>query len=166
MAMASRKIERRLVVVGLDGSPQSVAALHWAARYAGATGAAVRAVFARHYPAAAGEAPGGAAPEPVRPQTEHLERRHLDDAIAQVYPPEARGEVDAQITYGHPAQVLIDMSKEADLLVVGGSGHGAFTGMLVGSVSIHCVTSAFCPVTVVRGTEAGAETALTGEEEA
>lgn len=155
--MASRKIERRLVVVGVDGSAQSVAALHWAARYAAATGAVVRAVFAWHYPVAAGEAPVGVAPESVRHQAEDLERRHLDDAIAQVYPPEARGEVDAQIAYGHPAQVLIDMSKEADLLVVGGSGHGAFTGMLVGSVSIHCVAHAFCPVTVVRGTEADAE---------
>ena len=48
------------------------------------------------------------------------------------------------------------MSKEADLLVVGGSGHSAFTGMLLGSVSIHCVTSAFCPVTVIRGSKAGA----------
>jgi nucleotide-binding universal stress UspA family protein len=164
--MASRKIERRLVVVGVDGSALSVAALHWAVRYAAATGAAVRAVFAWHHPAAAGEAPGGAAPEPVRPQTEELERRPLDDAIAQVYPAEARGEVDAQVAHGHPAQVLIDMSKEADLLVVGGSGYGAFTGMLAGSVSIHCVTHAFCPVTVVRGTEADAEAALTGEEEA
>jgi nucleotide-binding universal stress UspA family protein len=156
MGMASRKIERRLVVVGVDGSTHSVAALHWAARYGEASGAAVRAVFAWHYPTAAGEPPPGVAPEPVRHQTEGLERQHLDDAIAQVYPPEARGEVDAQIAYGHPAQVLIDMSKEADLLVVGGSGHGAFTGMLVGSVSLHCVTHAFCPVTVVRGTEADA----------
>ena len=95
-------------------------------------------------------------PEPVRHQTEDLERHHLDDAVAQVYPPQARAEVDAQIAYGHPSEVLIDMSKEADLLVVGGSGHSAFTGMLLGSVSIHCVTSAFCPVTVIRGSEAGA----------
>lgn len=46
---------------------------------------------------------------------------------------------------------------ERGLVVVGGSGHGAFTGMLVGSVSLHCVTHAFCPVTVVRGIEADAE---------
>jgi nucleotide-binding universal stress UspA family protein len=148
--MASKKIERGLVVVGIDGSAQSVAALHWAASYAAATGASVRAVMAWHYPAAAGPAPVGVAPG--RPETEELMRRHLHDAVAQVYPAGARAEVDTSIGYGHPAQVLIDESKEADLLVVGASGHGAFTGMLVGSVSIHCVTSAFCPVTVVRGT--------------
>jgi nucleotide-binding universal stress UspA family protein len=55
------------------------------------------------------------------------------------------------------AAQLIDESNEAGLLVVGSSGHGAFTGMLVGSVSTHCVTSAFCPVTVVRGTDADDE---------
>ena len=155
--MASRKIERGLVVVGVDGSPHSVAALGWAARYAAATGAAVRAVFAWHYPDVAGGQPVGVAPEPVQHRTEDIEQHHLHDAIAEVYPPEARGAVVAQIAYGHPAKVLIDMSKEADLLVVGGSGHSAFTGMLVGSVSLHCVTQAFCPVTVVRGTEADAE---------
>ena len=57
--------------------------------------------------------------------------------------------------YGHPAQALIEASNEADLLVVGSHGHGAFTGMLVGSVSIHCVTGAFCPVVVVRGSDGG-----------
>jgi len=51
--------------------------------------------------------------------------------------------------------VLIEASKEADLLVVGSHGRGAFTGMLVGTVSIHCVTGAFCPVVVVRGSDAG-----------
>ena len=52
--MASKNVERGLVVVGVDGSAHSVAALHWAARYAAATGAALRAVFAWHYPDVAG----------------------------------------------------------------------------------------------------------------
>ena len=43
------------------------------------------------------------------------------------------------------------------MLFRSGSGHSAFTGMLLGSVSIHCVTGAFCPVTVIRGSEAGAD---------
>ena len=49
--------QRGLVVVGVDGSAHSVAALDWAARYAAATGATVRAVFAWHYPTAAGLPP-------------------------------------------------------------------------------------------------------------
>jgi nucleotide-binding universal stress UspA family protein len=54
-----------------------------------------------------------------------------------------------------PARVLIEASKSAGLLVLGSHGHGAFTGMLVGSVSIHCVTGAFCPVVVVRRGDSG-----------
>ena len=51
--MASKKIERGLVVVGVDGSAQSIAALRWAARYAAATSAAMRAVLAGDHPSAA-----------------------------------------------------------------------------------------------------------------
>ena len=73
----------------------------------------------------------------------------LNDAVAQAFPDRSPAELEARLSCGHPAQALIDESKEADLLVVGSSGHGAFTGMLLGSVSTHCVTSAFCTVTVV-----------------
>jgi nucleotide-binding universal stress UspA family protein len=147
--MASEKIEQGLVVVGVDGSPHSVAALHWAARYAAATGAAVRAVHAWHYPD--GLAPAGMAPDLTQQETQALMRRSLDEAIAEVYPGQVPAQVEAQLGFGHAAQVLIDMSKDADLLVVGGSGHGGFTGMLLGSVSNHCMHGALCPVTVVRG---------------
>jgi nucleotide-binding universal stress UspA family protein len=58
--------------------------------------------------------------------------------------------VTTKVAYGHPAMVLVDESADADLLVVGNRGHGAFHGMLIGSVSIHCVTTASCPVVVVR----------------
>jgi nucleotide-binding universal stress UspA family protein len=140
---------QELVVVGVDGSAESVAALRWAARYASATGARVRALLAWHYPAAAGEAPVGVAPEAIRAQTEEQMHQALDEAIAKAGDGTAAG-VEKATAYGHPAQVLIEASTDADLLVVGSHGHGAFTGMLVGSVSIHCVTGAHCPVVVVR----------------
>ena len=141
---------QELVVVGVDGSAESVAALRWAARYATATGARVRALLAWHYPGAAGGPPTGIAPEPIHDQTEAQMHETLDAAIAKAYEGQATDGVEKSTAYGHPAQALIDASREADLLVVGHKGHGAFTGMLVGSVSIHCVTSAFCPVVVVR----------------
>ena len=50
----------------------------------------------------------------------------------------------------NPAEVLIDRSAEADLLVVGSRGHGGFIGMLLGSVSQHLVAHANCPVVIVR----------------
>jgi nucleotide-binding universal stress UspA family protein len=139
--------EGQLVVVGVDGSPESVAALKWAAAYGAATGARLRAVVAWHYPAAAGTAPVGVAPAAISEEVRQQMIETLAKAVAEAA---ADAEIEQQIGYGHPAQVLIDQSAEADLLVVGNRGHGAFTGMMVGSVSIHCVTHAHCPVVVVR----------------
>jgi nucleotide-binding universal stress UspA family protein len=146
---------QELVVVGVDGSAESVAALRWAARYATATGARVRALLAWHYPGAVGGPPTVIAPEAVHEQTEAQMHETLDAAIAKAYQGQEAAAVEKSTTYGHPAQALIEASREADLLVVGHHGHGAFTGMLVGSVSIHCVTGAFCPVAVVRADDAG-----------
>ncbi len=140
---------RQVVVVGIDGSAESIAALGWAKQYAAATGAKVTAVHAWHYPAAFGQ-PEGKLPPSVAAEIEERMREELAEAVAQVYPDPAGGQVDMLLRYGHPVQVLIDESKDADLLVVGHRGHGAFTGMLVGSVSIHCVSNAACPVVVVR----------------
>jgi nucleotide-binding universal stress UspA family protein len=152
--MSGERSGQELVMVGVDGSAESVRALSWAARYATATGARVQAVLAWHYPAVAGQAPVGIAPDPVQRETEAEQLAILDKAIAQAYSGQPGPAAEARLGYGHPAQVLIEGSKEADLLVLGSHGHGAFTGMLVGSVSIHCVTGAFCPVVVVRGSDA------------
>jgi nucleotide-binding universal stress UspA family protein len=141
----------QVVVVGVDGSAESVAALRWASRYAAATGAQVHAVHAWHYPAAFGVAPEGKAPETVSARVEQQIKDDLAQAVAQVYPDPAGGQVEMQLRYGHPVEVLVDESQNADLLVVGRRGRNSFAGMLLGSVSIHCVTSAACPVVVVRG---------------
>jgi nucleotide-binding universal stress UspA family protein len=153
--MSGERSGQELVVVGVDGSAESVRALGWAARYATATGARVQAVRAWHYPDVAGQAPVGIAPDPVHRESEAQQLAMLDEAITSAYSGQPGPAAEPRLGYGHPAQVLIEASKEADLLVVGSHGHGAFTGMLVGSVSIHCVTGAFCPVVVVRGSDAG-----------
>ena len=139
--------EGRLVVVGADGSVQSVAALKWAVEYAAAAGAKVRAVMACDYPTAGGPAPLGVAPEAVTDEV----RAQMAESLSKVVAEGAAGlDVEEEIAYGHPAQVLIEQSADAGLLVVGSRGHGAFTGMMIGSVSIHCVTHSHCPVVVVR----------------
>ena len=148
--MTTESTGQQLVVVGVDGSEESVAALAWAARYAAATGARVRAILAWHYPGAVGGPPIEKAPDAVHHQTEEQERQTLGAAVSKVYGDQVPAGVEAILGYGHAAQVLVEASKEADLLVVGSRGHRAFAGMMVGSVSLHCVAGASCPVVVVR----------------
>jgi nucleotide-binding universal stress UspA family protein len=137
------------VVVGIDGSAGSRIALKWAAGYAAATGATIRAVNAWHYPSA-GPLPAGVQPKVIDDEVRADRQATVDGVVTEVFGSADPDGVTTVIAYGHPAPVLVEESAAADLLVVGHRGHGAFTGMLLGSVSIHCVTSARCPVVVVR----------------
>jgi len=139
------------VVVGVDGSAQSVEALRWAAAYAAATGASIEAVMSWHFPTAAGVVPPAIASQPITDEVRASMLEALDKTLVAVFGPATPPSVQARVTYGHPAVVLVEESRNADLLVVGNRGQGAFAGMLTGSVSIHCVNNAYCPVVVVRG---------------
>jgi nucleotide-binding universal stress UspA family protein/CRP-like cAMP-binding protein len=142
--------ERR-IVVGVDGSPSSTAALRWAFRQAELTGAVVDAVAAWRLPSSYGWAPdttGGTS-------FEDEARNGLTAAIAEVSGGDSAVEVRPKVVWGHPAQVLVDAAKGAELLVVGSRGHGGFVGALLGSVSQHCVHHAPCPVVIIRGMAAG-----------
>ncbi|KUN80601.1 hypothetical protein AQJ66_26010 [Streptomyces bungoensis] len=135
---------RQVIVVGVDGSAASEDALRWAARQAGLTGAGLRVVTAWRLPVMYGYPPdySGAG-------YQDRARAALDAAIGRVLGPAPRPSVDARVEEGHPAQVLLAAARGADLLVVGSRGHGAFTGMLLGSTARHCVDHAPCPVLVV-----------------
>ena len=74
----------------------------------------------------------------------------LQSAVADVLGDDPDVDVKPSVVEGHPVPVLLNAAKGASLLVVGSRGHGVFTGILLGSVSTHCVTHATCPVTVVR----------------
>ena len=154
--MASEGDARPPAVVGVDGSDQSVAALRWAVRYGAATGTPVRAVLAWHYPTAAAQPPVGHAPEPVTKQVEDQEAAILREAIVKAAPDAPGADVHAVVRYGHPAEVLIEESGHADVLVVGRRGHEGFLAKHLGSVSLHCVNAAQCPVVVVHSRIDGA----------
>jgi nucleotide-binding universal stress UspA family protein len=138
------------IVAGIDGSASSMSALRWAIRQGALTGAAVDAVIAWHYPVA----PGGYGWAPTGMEGgldfEENAAKVLADAISAAVDPGSGIPVRARVVEGNPAQVLLDASDGADLLVVGSRGHGRFTEALLGSVSQHCVHHAHCPVVVIR----------------
>jgi nucleotide-binding universal stress UspA family protein len=115
-------------------------------RQAQLTGSAVEAVTAWEYPELL-------APPPADFDPEELARRVLDSAIDEVVGAAPPVEVGRVVTERHPAQALVDASKGASLLAVGNRGHGEFVGVLIGSVSLHCVAHADCPVVVLRSPE-------------
>ena len=140
---------QRRIVVGVDGSEPSLAALRWAVRQAEVTGAALEAVSAWKWSATDW---GWETLPPSDYDPADEARRQLDKAISAVLTPDDAIEVGRSVVEGYAAPVLEALSKTADLVVVGSHGHGEFVGLLLGSVSEHCVTHCHCPVAVIRGT--------------
>jgi nucleotide-binding universal stress UspA family protein len=135
------------IVVGVDGSRSSNDALAWAARQAELTGSTLELITAWEWPMTYG-APivFPADYDPAAPA-----QAVLDAAAATVAAGHPGLDVHPSVEEGHPALVLVSASQGADLLVVGCRGHGEFVGMVIGSVSEHCVSNAHCPVLVLRG---------------
>ena len=139
------------IVAGIDGSESSASALRWAIGQAALTGAAVDAVIAWHYPDLASSGMAVGAVEPTYGFFRENAEKIAADAISSTVDPASDVPVSARVAQGHAAQVLLDASAGASLLVVGSRGHGGFAEALLGSVSQHCVQHALCPVVVVRG---------------
>ena len=131
------------VLVGVDGSEESRLALRWAFEYAQVSGAPVEAVIAWEIPPTYGLAPSY---DDV--DFEKKAQEIAEETIRAVVGDNAP--VTVRVERGHPAPILVAASEHAQLLVVGSRGHGAFAGMLLGSVSQHCVHQAHCPVVVIR----------------
>ncbi|MDH6115479.1 nucleotide-binding universal stress UspA family protein [Kitasatospora sp. MAP12-15] len=134
------------VVVGVDGSPSSYAALRWAIRHAQLIGGTVDAVGAWETLVAYGWSAPVIAPD----LDEGVARRKFDQELAEVLGDGQPVEVRRRLVPGNPADVLIDAARGAELLVVGSRGHGTFARALLGSVSERCALHAPCPVVIVR----------------
>jgi nucleotide-binding universal stress UspA family protein len=74
----------------------------------------------------------------------------LQEMLQSVVGDQDHVKVKTQVASGNAAKILIDLSQDADFLVVGSRGHGGFAGLLLGSVSQHVAAHASCPVVVVR----------------
>lgn len=139
------------IVVGVDGSPGSRTALEYALDEADARGATVRVVSVFESLGMFGARYG--LPIPVSDaQMAARVTRQTRVLVDQVLAGRASWrDVDVTVhAAGSPGRVLVEEAKDADLLVVGHHGRGAFAGALVGSVGMYCVLHARCPVTVVR----------------
>ncbi len=139
------------IVVGVDGSPSSRAALRWAVRQAALTASTVEAVIAWHYPAMYGGygwVPVSAA-DPI--SFDEIAAKVITEAVTESVDPTSSVRVTTRVEEGNPARVLLDAATGADLLVVGSRGHGGFAGALLGSVSQHCASHSPCPIVIVRG---------------
>ncbi|MGW4490330.1 universal stress protein [Amycolatopsis sp. NPDC004368] len=133
------------LVVGLDGSDAADAALAWCLAFADHTGADVQAVTAWVYdPMLDDESVNGNA---ASAREEHLRQleEYVDSACAGRPGMEAR----CVAAEGDPADVLVECSCDAMLLVIGSHGWGKWRGLLAGSVRGSCLRHAPCPVVVI-----------------
>jgi nucleotide-binding universal stress UspA family protein len=152
---------RTKLLVGVDGSDESVAALRWAANHPQALDAVIEVVHVWEdsplyagglASAVAGMYPGpGSRTELVEDSLAEQARAVCVEAIAQADLRDTVLDLRPRTVCGSPGVVLTELARDADLLVVGPSGHGALWGGLLGSVVLHLVTHASCPVVVVRG---------------
>ena len=142
---------RMRIVVGVDGSPSSRAALRWAVRQAVLTGGTVDAVMAWQVPMVLRTSAWAPIYVDEASGFEEDAQKTLDAVISGEVARADRREVTARVVNGHPAQVLQEAAAGADLLVLGSRGHGSFADALLGSVGQYCVHHARCPVLVMRG---------------
>ncbi|WP_258348953.1 universal stress protein [Saccharopolyspora gregorii] len=134
------------ILVGVDGSRGSRAALRWALRYADRAGGEITALIASGIPAMIDIA----MPMPGEGAAEHA-AAVLRQAVAETRASADDGRhVRRLVVEDHGAPALLAEAASADLLVVGHRGRGGFAGALLGSVAQHCVRHAPCPVVVVR----------------
>ncbi|MBV7669725.1 universal stress protein [Streptomyces halstedii] len=136
------------IVVGVDGSEQSIKALRWAVRQAELTGDSVEAVNSWEYPATSWASMMPGLPEDFDPQA--VATVALNEALEEALGAEGAADVEKVVVIGNAAQSLLERAKGANLLVVGARGYSGFKATLLGSVSLHVTQHARCPVTVVH----------------
>jgi nucleotide-binding universal stress UspA family protein len=133
------------ILVGVDGSEASIDALRWAIQQAQSTDSTLSVIMSWHS--------FGVGAVPAPPSDANLAAQasvFLQMLVERHVPVNVGIKVKQHTLEGHPADVLVSLSANADLLVVGSRGHGEFAGMLMSSVSERCAAHASCPVVIVR----------------
>lgn len=141
------------IIVGVDGSHGSDGAVRWAAREAAMRKATLTLVHMLHFPSEGWGSWGvtmAPLPEDFSVWQEEGGRRVIADARRVASEAVAGVTVRGEVTHSPPASTLIDLSKDAQMVVVGCRGQGAVKRVLLGSVSSALVQRAHCPVAIIH----------------
>jgi nucleotide-binding universal stress UspA family protein len=149
---------RPRIVVAVDGSEESKAALRWAAEEASLRDAELEAVLAWEQPYQFTFAPAGTAyvpPDNLVDPAKIAQRaeRHLQETVSDVFGDEPPPNLKQVVMEGAPVAVIMTRALGATLLVIGARGRGGFKGLKLGSVAEQTLRHAPCSVTVVRTSE-------------
>ncbi|MDX1620490.1 MAG: universal stress protein [Nitriliruptorales bacterium] len=145
-------------MVGLDGSDSAQLALGWAVREASTRDAQLEVITVTSQRQLVGSVEG--ASWPTAGELELAAQQLQDRALSQYVLDDV--EVVRAHEYGHPAGVLVEASRSADLLVVGSRGLGQVSGLVLGSVSHQVVAHASCVVVVVPDNAPAVERIVVG----
>jgi nucleotide-binding universal stress UspA family protein len=139
------------VVVGVDGSESSKHALRWAEFIARTFASTLEVVAAWQPYTGYGWVGAGWTAMPTDWNPAQDAEKALTATIDDVFGEHRPTGLQTTVREGSAAQVLLEASEGARMLIVGSRGHGGFTGLLLGSVSAACTEHATCPVLVLHG---------------
>jgi nucleotide-binding universal stress UspA family protein len=143
------RVQGRLIVVGVHGSPSSLAALRWAAREAALRGTGLLAVRAWEDQAKRRAPYASLAAQPVAGEDRVMAAARLEESARTAVTEAGGAAVSVRLAEGLAARVLLDHAAGAELLVLGSAaGEGPHA---VGPVAQACLRHAPCPVVVVSG---------------
>jgi nucleotide-binding universal stress UspA family protein len=134
------------IVVGVDGSEHSSAALRWALSEAECHAGTVTAVLAWQVPFLS--FPGAF----DRDELEKAYKEFLIETVSGIAPKPAVP-LETFVVEGDATESMVEASKDANLLVLGIRGRSPFAGLLLGSVSQGAAATAHCPVVLVKRTD-------------
>jgi nucleotide-binding universal stress UspA family protein len=137
---------KHVIVVGIDGSKSSVATLEWAVHQAELTGSTLEVLTMWEWPLNY----GGISPLPADYDPASEAALVLRDLLQSVRDDHPDVVIHSVVREGRPAPMLVEASREADLLVVGTHGRNELSSVLLGSVSEHCAHHALCPIVIIR----------------
>jgi nucleotide-binding universal stress UspA family protein len=148
--MGIYRVTKDEIVVGLDDSDPSRAALRWAAELARLSGSTLRAVYVSDWPTGVRADGRPLVVEDLlfvqEGELEHTNRAAITEIFGEIAP---KDDWSLEFAMGKTGQILVDMSRHSRLLVVGTGEHVGLGRIMLGSTSHYCLSHASCPVVAV-----------------